>query len=247
MKKKFVGTLFVLSLSIFSLTACGDKTEQTSQTTKTEQTTTETTTAETTTEETTTEETTTEETTEAASNLTFGSWDGTTFSNEWLNMKFNFPEGSTAASTDVIKQNMGTSASNMTINPGDNSGSIEGTPAMIYDGLIVLDELGSNLQILYVTAASLGSNMTPESYLSTLKVQFESSNYVCNDVETVDIAGQTFYKLPMTYSDESVDQTIHQDYYCMQKESYFVNFIVSYFSDTSDAIDQIIAGITTIK
>ena len=65
MKKRFVGTLLVLSLSIFSLTACGDKTEPTSQTTKNE-----TTTAETTTQETTTEETTTEETTAAASNLT---------------------------------------------------------------------------------------------------------------------------------------------------------------------------------
>ena len=29
MKKRFVGTLLVLSLSIFSLTACGDKTEPT--------------------------------------------------------------------------------------------------------------------------------------------------------------------------------------------------------------------------
>ena len=34
MKKRFVGTLLVLSLSIFSLTACGDKREQTSQTRK---------------------------------------------------------------------------------------------------------------------------------------------------------------------------------------------------------------------
>jgi len=242
MKKRFVGTLLVLSLSIFSLTACGDKTEQTSQTTKTE-----TTTEQTTTEETTTEETTTEETTAAASNLTFGLWDGTTFSNEWLNMKFSFPEGSTAASTDVIKQNMGASANGVTINPGDNSGSIEGTPTMVYDGLIVLDEQGSNLQILYITASSLGIGMTPENYLATLKTQFESTNYVCNDVETVDIAGQSFYKLPMTYADDSVEQTIHQDYYCMQKESYFVNFIVSYFSDTTDTIDQVIAGITALK
>ncbi|MCI9050838.1 MAG: hypothetical protein HFI05_02780 [Lachnospiraceae bacterium] len=242
MKKRFVGTLLVLSLSIFSLTACGDKTEPTSQTTKNE-----TTTAETTTQETTTEETTTEETTAAASNLTFGLWDGTTFSNEWLNMKFSFPEGSTAASTDVIKQNMGASANGVTINPGDNSGSIEGTPSMIYDGLILLDEQGSNLQILYITASSLGIGMTPENYLATLKTQFESTNYVCNDVETVDIAGQSFYKLPMTYTDDSLEQTIYQDYYCMQKESYFVNFIVSYFSDTTDTIDQVIAGITALK
>lgn len=244
MKKKFVGALLVLSLSTFSLTACGDKTEPSSTTTTTTAADT-TTTTETTTEETTTAETetTTEET---ASNVTFGTWDGTVFSNSWLNMKFTFPEDITIGSADTVKQTMGASAEGMDINPGDNSGTLQGAADGIYDCLAIFADQGSSFQIFYANTDTAGTDITPETYLAALKTQFESFadlQYECKDVETVDIAGQTFYKLPMTVS----AGTMNQDYYCFQKDNYLVNFVVSYFPDSTETINQVITSIAAVE
>ncbi len=244
MKKKWLCFMMAAGL-IMNIAACGGSadtagtTAQSAETTKAEE--------ETKAEE--TEAATAAESTEAAENeagedFATGTWEGNVFTNEWLNMKITFPDGITIMTEDDIKQVVGAGAEVM-VNSGDYSeAQLKLSEAMtVYDFMVTLPDGGSSVSLMYEKNL-LGSQMDGEAYLNTVKDQLSAMadmQYECEDVETVDLAGNSFARLHTS----AMGGAMYQDYYSMNKDGRLASMIVSYLPDSEEVAKTIEEGITT--
>lgn len=178
-----------------------------------------------------------------------GTWDGMAFTNTWANLKFTFPEGSTIATADEIKQVVGAGADALV-----NDGVINEAQAKAadftsaYDFLVTLSDGTTNIQLFYenTTVSTLGKGATAEEYQDALKNQLTSMTdygYEYVGTEKVDIGGQTFSKLTLSV----MNGALMQEYYTLAKGKYMVNIIASYLPESADSVTEIISGVTAAK
>ncbi len=256
MKKRVLCMMMAAAVAM-STAACGGTAEEktTAEETAIEETKEEQTEAETTEEETTEEETTEEETTEeetaddeeagsAEEGFSLGSWDGLTFTNNWLGISLTFPEGSSIGTEEEIRELVGTGQEVMVNSGNYTEEELESTEGeSIYDFLVTLPDGGSNLQLMYTYLGEIDLEDIADLYMEEIKSQLlalDSMEYELLDEEDVELGGQTFKKMSLT----AMGGVMYQDYYCIAKDGYVANLIGSYIGDSQDVMDEIIDGIT---
>ena len=166
----------------------------------------------------------------------------TGFESEYLNLRFSLPETSVMATEADINTMMGLGAEFS----GLNQQMIEyANLTTVYEMMATDVVTGSNVIVL-VEKLSM-SNLTVDQYFSALKTQLQGlgtiAYEVSDDIVTVEVAGQSYQQL--TASTSSYGMTMEQTYIIRKVDDRMVGFIFTNTTDTSDAIDTLMAGFTT--
>ncbi len=245
MKKKWLCFMMAVGLAM-NLTSCKDvkNTEMT-----TEETAEAATTGEEKGEETTGEETTAEPTDAAV--FSRGIWDGTTFTNNWLNMKITFPDDVTIMTEEEIKQVREDTVDRLknSGNVGDYSDAkfqIEET-LFDYDFFVLLPDGVSNVS-LYYELLLIGdpANKDGEAYLTQAQEQLgevADLQYEFGEIENVTLGVNTFAKLHSS----AMGGAMYQDVYSMRKGVHMVSMVINYLPDSQEMVDEIVSSITTAE
>lgn len=187
---------------------------------------------------------------DAKSTFKTGSFDGMVFTNEWSNLKFEFPEDLKIATQDEIKAlvvqgNAGLYEDNEKLEKAMNKAA---ELKLAYDFLVTNDDGSFNIQLTYENLAMSvgGTKLDEKGYLDTaLKPIFEdkSLGYELLKEEKVNIADKEFYKFSMS----GFNGVIMQDMYCYKIEDRMIVFAVTYVPTLADKANEIVSKISTVK
>jgi len=187
---------------------------------------------------------------EAKSTFKTGSFDGMVFTNEWSNLRFEFPENLKIATQDEIKAlvaqgNAGLYEDNEKL---ENAMNKAAELKLAYDFLVTNEDGSLNIQLTYENLAMSvgGTKLDEKAYLDTaLKPVFEdeSLGYELLKEEKVNIADKEFYKFSMS----GFNGAIMQDMYCHKIEDRMIVFAVTYVPTLADQANEIVSKISTVK
>lgn len=168
----------------------------------------------------------------------------TTFESEYLDLKFNLPQGYTMATEEEVLKlaNQGAELA------GIDSKKYDYAMANTVYEMQVVASTGFPNTIVMVEKLSL-SNMTIDTYLDTLKKQLtEIPNLkytVASKKEKETLVGKEYIKMTATASYGTL--SLIQDYYVRIQDGRAISFIVSYSSDTKEQKDSLLSAFTTFK
>lgn len=187
---------------------------------------------------------------DAKSAFKTGSFEGMVFTNEWSNLKFEFPEDFKIATQDQIKAllqqgNAGLYDDNEALEKAMNKAA---ELKLAYDFLVTNDDSSLSIQLTYenLSMSVGGTKLDEKGYLETaLKPVFEdeSLGYELLKEEKVNIADKEFYK----YSMSGLNGMIMQDMYCHKIEDRMIIFAVTYVPNLADKAAEIVSKISTVK
>lgn len=193
--------------------------------------------------ETSVEETTVEST--DAAEFSRGTWDGNTFTSNWLNMKVTFPDDVTIMTEEEIKQATGVGQDVLQDNGNYSDAELKEQEALsVYDFMVWLPDGSSNASLVYEDV--LGRKMDGEAYLAQVQEQLAAVadlQYEFNEIENVTLGGNTFAKLHAS----AMGGSMYQDYYSMNKDGRMVSMIISYVPDSQEMAEEIVSSITTAE
>ncbi len=187
---------------------------------------------------------------DAKSAFKTGSFEGMVFTNEWSNLKFEFPDDFKIATQDQIKAllqqgNAGLYDDNEALEKAMNKAA---ELKLAYDFLVTNDDSSLSIQLTYenLSMSVGGTKLDEKGYLETaLKPVFEdeSLGYELLKEEKVNIADKEFYK----YSMSGLNGMIMQDMYCHKIEDRMIIFAVTYVPNLADKAAEIVSKISTVK
>lgn len=187
---------------------------------------------------------------DAKSTFKMGSFEGMVFTNEWSNLKFEFPEDYKIATQDQIKAlvqqgNAGLYEDNEALEKAMNKAA---ELKVAYDFMVSSDDSTINLQLAYenLSMSVGGTKLDEKAYMDTaMKPIFENESlgYELLKEEKVNIADKEFYKFSMT----GLNGNIIQDMYCHKIEDRMIVFTVTYVPDLADKAAEIVSKISTVK
>lgn len=182
-----------------------------------------------------------------------GSFNGKVFTNEWTNMKFEFPEDFVIASQDEIKElvkqgNAGMYADNEKLEKAMNKAA---ELKLAYDFMVASADNSINFQLSYenLSLSVGGTSMDEKQYLDTaLKpiLENEDLGYSIINEEKVTIAGKEFLRTSVS----GYNGAIRQDMYCHKIENRMMVLAVTYvpdFPEAAETVSEIISKISTAK
>lgn len=186
----------------------------------------------------------------AKSTFKTGSFNGMVFTNEWSNLRFEFPDNLKIATQDEIKElikqgNAGLYADDEKL---ENAMNKAAELKLAYDFLVKNDDGSLNIQLTYENLAMSvgGTKLDEKAYLDTaMKPVFEdkSLGYELLKEEKVNIAGKEFYKFSMS----GFGGVVMQDMYCHKLEDRMIVFAVTYVPALADQANEIVSKISTVK
>lgn len=189
-------------------------------------------------------EETTAESTDAAE-FSRGTWDGNTFTSNWLNMKVTFPDDATIMTEEEIKQATGAGQEVLKDSGNVSDAQVSMSEALsVYDFMVWLPDGSSNASLVYEDV--LGRKMDGEAYLAQVQEQLAAVadlQYEFNEIENVTLGGNTFAKLHAS----AMGGSMYQDYYSMNKDGRMVSMIISYLPDSQEMAEEIVSSITTAE
>lgn len=179
---------------------------------------------------------------DARGSIQTGDWDGDVFTNEWVNISFNLPEGWTALTSEQLQTQM---------QAGMGAFEDEGTAAVqeaamartVYD-FSVMGTLGiPNIIATYenVSFSPLTANLTANDYYETAKLQFKGAMGIAlGDAEEIEIAGETY----IMCSADVAAGAMFQSYYFRKLDGAMITFIATYAADGEAEIADFFASFT---
>ena len=176
-----------------------------------------------------------------------GSFDGMTFTNEWANMKFVFPEDSTVASQEEMDEITRKGNSLIYSNDEEKAKAMEN----IIDLKVVYDFMVSSInqtpiyQLMYENLALTigGTKYTEKTYLEECFKPIFSNNelgYKLLNEGKKTIAGKEFYY----YSLSGYNNSILQDMYCYKLDNRIISFTVTYLPGQENLANEVLNNIT---
>lgn len=179
-----------------------------------------------------------------------GTWEGTVFTNPWLNLKVTFPSDAVISTDEEIKAMMGgaqdllTDSGNITEQAAELSQQLS-----VVDLMVTLADQSTSFQMIYenTALATKGKGISAEDYLKNVEtslLQVEMMEYESSPIETVEIAGETYTKLSVT----AAGGIMNQDYYCLEKkdDTRIASIIVSYLPENKSVVDEILNSIEAV-
>ena len=187
---------------------------------------------------------------DAKSTFKTGSFDGMIFTNEWSNLKFEFPEDFKIATPEEIKAlvqqgNAGLYEDDEKLEKAMNKAA---ELKLAYDFFVTNNDSSLSIQLTYENLAMSigGTKLDEKAYLDTaLKPVFEdkSLGYELLKEEKVNIADKEFYRFSMS----GYNGAIMQDMYCHKLEDRMIVFAVTYVPTLADEANEIVSKISTVK
>lgn len=207
MKKTIKGLLILLLIGsmIFVLTGCGDKesVEKADKEEVVEQ-----------------KQETNVEQEEQTVEFSMGEWNDNTYTNDFLGLKFNLPQGWTYSSDEELEQ------SNKQMKEQNG----------VYYVSAIDSSTGNNINIF---SEKIATDVTIESYMNELKTQLsalESITYEIGETSKEKISGKECQTLEMVATISGIE--VIQKYFTYQVDEYIVSIITTSVTG-EDAIDQI--------
>ena len=165
--------------------------------------------------------------------FSMGEWKNNVYTNEFLNMKFNLPEGWNYASDEEIVQLMNLGSD---ILSGDKKYTDEVAKLTSAYYFFASDPNSGSSVSLFTEKPMIG--VTMDYYLSQVKSQLEAVTeikYEIGENSKQTIAGKEYTTLRVT----APEYEMIQKYYLRQMDDYFIGMIVTTQDETT--IDQIIS------
>lgn len=187
---------------------------------------------------------------DSKSSFSTGSFEGMVFSNEWSNLKFEFPEDFKIANEEQIKAliqqgNAGLYKDNESLEKAMNKAA---ELKLAYDFMVASSDSSISMQLTYENLSmSVGGNdLDEKAYFDTAMkpvLEDESLGYELLKEEKVNIANKEFIKFSMT----GMNGVIMQDMYCHKIEDRMIVFVVTYIPSLSDQANEIVSKISTVN
>jgi hypothetical protein len=174
-----------------------------------------------------------------------GAWseDGTTFTNEWSNIKLLLPEGYRALSPEEIEQTVGMGEEVM-VNDGNKTDYDAAKMRTAYDFILATDIGVPNIMLMYenIGINPLTKNIDESGYFDLLTEQLKAADafsYEVTGTETREIAGTSYMVGMITLADGAA----FQDYYINKLDDVIIILNATYTADTRDMAMELIASI----
>lgn len=164
-----------------------------------------------------------------------GEWKGNTYSNEFLGLKFNLPQGWAYSSDEEIAQMMNVGAE--LLNDDQKIAAELAKLTSVYYMVANNPNTGDSVSIL---SEKPMMDVTTEYYLDQLKTQLaavESMNYEIGDTSKEKVSGKEFETLTVTASMSGIE--VAQKYYVCKMDEYFVCIIATSTSGETGINDMI--------
>ena len=172
-----------------------------------------------------------------------GEWKDDVYTNRYLNLSFTLPEGWTASSDEEMLELMNLGSELMENKAGLTSELLK--VKVVYNMMAADSTTGSNIIVTMENLALTigGTGIDEEAYAEAVAAQLQavdSFDYTIGERSHVEIAGETFLKVPVTMNADGV--TLEQAYYLRRVGEYMailmvtdtdntgVDTLVSYFS-----------------
>lgn len=177
-----------------------------------------------------------------------GTWDGSTFTNEWSNIKMELPSEFTAATAEEIQAGIA-DANEVMVNDGMDKASIDASQLKtLYDFSVSADDGLSSLMLMYenLSFSSATSGYTAEDYYKATKdglLALTDFGYTEVSKTTGKIAGEEYIKATFSV----FDGLMFQDYYIRKLDGAIVGFISTYTEETEAKVNNLVNSITAAK
>jgi hypothetical protein len=176
-----------------------------------------------------------------------GSWDGDTFTNEWVNIRFTLPSDWSALSAEEMQAQieLGLAAAGM-----DESAAAmqEAAMARSLNDFTIMGTLGvPNISATYENTEGnpLTANLGAEEYYNVLKLQLSSMGVEFSEPEDIVIAGETY--LLGKGSIAIGEAAMYQSFYLRKLDGATIIFAATYMDDSEAAVNDFFASITPAK
>lgn len=172
---------------------------------------------------------------EQKAEFSMGEWKGNTYSNEFLGLKFNLPQGWAYSSDEEIAQMMNVGAE--LLNDDQKIAAELAKLTSVYYMVANNPNTGDSVSIL---SEKPMMDVTAEYYLDQLKTQLaavESMNYEIGDTSKEKVSGKEFETLTVTASMSGIE--VAQKYYVCKMDEYFVCIIATSTSGETGINDMI--------
>ena len=172
---------------------------------------------------------------EQKAGFSMGEWKGNTYSNEFLGLKFNLPQGWAYSSDEEIAQMMNVGAE--LLNDDQKIAAELAKLTSVYYMVANNPNTGDSVSIL---SEKPMMDVTTEYYLDQLKTQLaavESMNYEIGDTSKEKVSGKEFETLTVTASMSGIE--VAQKYYVCKMDEYFVCIIATSTSGETGINDMI--------
>ena len=155
--------------------------------------------------------------------FSMGEWNNNVYTNDFLGLKFNLPQGWTYSSDDQIAEMM--NLGNEFLNDDQKIAAEVAKLTSAYYMVANDPNTGNSVTILSEKPAM---DFTTEYYLNQLKTQLssvESLNYEIGEISKEKVAGREYDTLVVTTTMSGINLT--QKYYVYKMDKYFVGIIVT--------------------
>lgn len=163
-----------------------------------------------------------------------GTFSGSTFTNNWSNIKVTFPSMNYSEGTEELKGYEDYFS--------DNDYAAIGKPKLSYDFMVETNSSGATLE-LYYADMSAAPTMTPAGYAQAMAVILAKTDYytVKANVSDVTVGGQTYTKISLVN-----DVDMQKDLYCRKQDQYMVVLSATAETGGIGSLNSIISSITTV-
>lgn len=173
-----------------------------------------------------------------------GVWEGSTFTNEWSDIKLTLPENYTSLTPDEMSQALSASEE-ISVNNGANKTEIDlSNLKTLYEFMIYDDEGVSSLILTYENLAltPLTSGLDEEAYYVELKKTLDVSGMEYAEVEknTVKVAGADYLRIHCSVN----GGVMFQDYFLRKHDGAMIAFILSYIPESEAKMNDFINSLT---
>ncbi|MBQ5951999.1 MAG: hypothetical protein IJL66_07630 [Lachnospiraceae bacterium] len=170
-----------------------------------------------------------------------GSWEGTTFVNEWFDLKLTVPEKSQILTKEQIAQVNG-AGQDVLVEDGvldeKDLEKLEGTT--FYDFYVFNEDSTVSMSLGY---EKMPSGMTASAYLASIKNQLKSltsMQYEIGDTSKTELAGYTYHTLQASMYEGYVQQR-----YLVREQDGFAGFLIlTYQNVKADEAEKLLENVT---
>ena len=183
------------------------------------------------------------------SDFTEGKWNGKTFENSWLNIKFVVPQDWNIASQETIDKMMEIGAEAISIE-GASAEELKANNKLksVYAFMVSDPSETVNAQFLFENLAlSPGGTKYSESQyidiVADMLLKQDALQYSWVDKGDIEIADKKFAHARFSL----LGGAMYQEYYCYKKDEYMSIILLSFMPQQEDLKDKFMEGISALK